>query len=1072
MSAELHLSLLGKLQISRGGTPVSGFVSAKAQALLCYLAVSGRPHDRQLLAALLWGDMPDTEARTNLRTVLANLRKLVGDHLEISREAARFNQNSPYWLDVELFRTNLAAAGVSLEQPTQNLESLSGIEATEVALQPLRQAVELYQGDFLEGFSVRDVPEFEAWMLAQRERLRRQAIQGLLRLGQAYTIRGEYAAGLDYTNRLLTLEPRLEEGHHHMMILLDKTGQRSAALAQYEKCRRILAETLSVEPSPETQALYKRLQMNETSRPHNLPPQTTPFVGRETELSRIAAYLEDPACRLLTLVGLGGVGKTRLALQSAAKSLALFQDGVFFVPLAAVASSAEIIFAIANAIDFSMSGPAQPKAQLHNFLRGKEMLLLLDNFEQLLSVPLEAIDTGAATLGGATDGVDLVTDILQAAPRLKLFIISRDRLNLREEWVLEVNGLEFPEKAWAPVLNSAQTYASGDWKADTGAKRQTYDAITFFVQQAQRLQTGFTLTEEIWADVVRLCQLVNGMPLGLELAATWLPMFSCREIVAEIEQDLDFLSTSTRNIPDRHRSMRAVFESSWNLLSEPERVVLKRLSVFQSGFQREAAVRVAGASLSLLLGLLNKSLLRRDDAGRYGMHEIVWQFASEKLAQNPLEKAQVEAQHGAYYADFFQQRDSLLYSAHQSDILRDMRVEFDNIHKAWRWVIAHQQVQTVGQFVRGLWFFHSMQGRYHEGRERFQRAIDWLEKDGLASDEQTLVYAQILARQADMYYSLTRLTQAEELSRRSLSLLKPFDAPREVAFLLQTSGLIAWNRGEYLRARQYFEDSVEPARAGDDLWAAATSTSMLGVIAYALGEYTQAEQLLRQSLPTLRSIDKMWGLGITVIFLSRTVLALGRLLEAQQLAEEGLAVSRVAGDHWSTASYLSQAGAILNMLGDAERLEAKRLLAESVMLFRKLGEIWGLAYTLNRLGQTCCALGEYAEAGRYLQESLRIASESQVAPVTLDTLGSLAELWLQMAQNRLEPDKAIKILELLAHILNHPASEQVTRDRAARLLAKMAADLPQAAIKDALERSQTRRLEAVTVEILEQPWPL
>jgi DNA-binding SARP family transcriptional activator len=314
--------------------------------------------------------MPEVEARTNLRTVLANLRKLLDPFLEISRETVCFKRGSSYWLDVELFQAALSAAGLS--EKSSELSAFSEpYESPKIFLQPLRQALELYQGDFLEGFAVREALAFEEWMLNQRERLRQLAMQGLFNLAREHTLRGEYAAAMDYTGRLLALEPWREEGHRQMMTLLAKSGQRSAALAQYESCRRILSEELGVEPEAETQALYERLKLAVVPRPHNLPPQATPFMGREAELARVAGYLENPDCRLLTLMGLGGVGKTRLALQSAAANLHLFQDGVFFVPLAAVKTLEGLVSGLASALNFSLSGPLEAKTQLLNYLRSR-----------------------------------------------------------------------------------------------------------------------------------------------------------------------------------------------------------------------------------------------------------------------------------------------------------------------------------------------------------------------------------------------------------------------------------------------------------------------------------------------------------------------------------------------------------------------------------------------------------------------------------------------------------------------------------------------------------------------------
>ncbi|MGH2523303.1 MAG: BTAD domain-containing putative transcriptional regulator, partial [Anaerolineales bacterium] len=355
----LTLKLFGKPQVSLGGAAVTGFISAKAQALLFYLAVTGRPHTREALAGLLWGEMPEAQAGKNLRNALSNLRTLAGPYLLITRDEVALNRESPYWLDVEVFLTALAG------------------DLSKRALETLHNAVELYQGDFLEGFHVAEALALEEWMLGQRSLLKGLMVQALHTLVVKHLEREEYAAGIDYANRLLTLEPWREETHRHLMILLARSRQRSAALAQYEACRQVLAAELGVEPMPETTALYRRLTAAAAPPPHNLPPQPTAFVGREAELAETARYLNNPNAQLLTLVGPGGIGKTRLALQAAARCVEpeanvepRFVDGVFFVPLAADSTlgaggpQASLIAAMADALHFDFQGPVHPQAQL------------------------------------------------------------------------------------------------------------------------------------------------------------------------------------------------------------------------------------------------------------------------------------------------------------------------------------------------------------------------------------------------------------------------------------------------------------------------------------------------------------------------------------------------------------------------------------------------------------------------------------------------------------------------------------------------------------------------------------
>ncbi|MCB0180454.1 MAG: AAA family ATPase, partial [Anaerolineae bacterium] len=309
-------------------------------------------------------------------------------------------------------------------------------------------------------------------------------------------------------------------------------------------------------------------------QPHNLPRQPTSFIGRRTEITRLRERLTDPDCRLLTVVGPGGIGKTRLAIEAAAAVTPNFAHGVYFAPLQGIYSGDYLVSAIAEAVNFSLSGHLEPLAQVLNYLSDKMMLLLLDNFEQLV----------------AQGGPAIVMELLAAAPQIKLMVTSREVINLREEWLYPVRGL--------PVPPTDQPDGSD---AD--------DAVQLFVARARQVQPDFSADDEREA-VLQICRLVEGIPLAVELAASWTKTLSCPAIAAEIQRSLDFLVTPLRNVSDRHRSMAAVFDTSWQLLSENEQHVFKRLSVFRGGFQRAAAEPVAGATLATLAALVDKSLLR------------------------------------------------------------------------------------------------------------------------------------------------------------------------------------------------------------------------------------------------------------------------------------------------------------------------------------------------------------------------------------------------------------------------------------------------------------------------------
>ena len=435
--AGLELNLFGKPEVIHNGKAVTAYESTKVQALLYYLAVTGRAHSREMLATLLWGDLPESTAKRNLTKALTNLRQLIEPFLSVDRHTVALNSASPVVLDVAIFQAAIESS-VQLD-PKNPVRDLA----------PLRTAVNLYHGEFLEGFYVKNALEFEEWALGQREYFRQLMVQGLQRLTeQSARLENDPAVTLEHAQRWLALEPWQEAAHRQMMLLLIRSGQRDTALAQYETCRRILAEEFGVEPMPETQTLYDRIRSFGAAIPNNLPPEPGAFVGRAAELDQITQYLNSPAHRMITLVGPGGIGKTRIALQAAQRFAAPdrvfedaeFRDGVYFIDLAPVyigpvseAALPErvagvVATAIAEALRFTFRNSAPPFEEVVAQLADKQLLLVIDNFEECMA--------GAQHLAG----------LVRRAAQVNLLITSRERLNLREEWALEVDGLPFPDE--------------------------------------------------------------------------------------------------------------------------------------------------------------------------------------------------------------------------------------------------------------------------------------------------------------------------------------------------------------------------------------------------------------------------------------------------------------------------------------------------------------------------------------------------------------------------------------------------------------------------------------------------
>ncbi len=1097
--ADLSLSLLGRFHVTLHGEAVTGFESSKVRALLAYLAVEAhRPHRRDSLAALLWPDWPDRAARSNLRNALANLRKAIGDRhatppfLHITRETMQFNTASDYWCDVTVFANLVAAQG-----------------SDPAAIEQLEAGLALYGGSFLEGFFLKGCPVFDDWSLLVRERLQRQALAALHRLAAYYEQRGQYEQACEYARRQLELEPWQEEAHQQVMRLLALSGRRGAALAHYETCRRLLNEELGVEPAAETTQLYQAIKegrelpsqerLPAPAPPpaavvkHNLPLQLTPFVGRKAVLARIADRLQDPECRLLTLVGPSGSGKTRLALEAAAARLDDFQHGVYFVSLAPLESIEGIVPAVAMALGLPFyAQPAgrpqpQPRQQLLDYLHHKTMLLIMDNFEHLL------------------EGLDLLLEVLKTAPQVKILVTSQATLNLQGEQVFPVPGMELPE--WEVPEDAGATL-------DDAAQ---YSAVELFRQSARRAQPGFALSDDNVADVIRICHLVQGMPLGILLAAAWVGVLTPVEIASEIGQSLDFLEAQLRDLPQRQRSMRAVFDHSWRLLSEREREVFQRLSVFRGGFTRQAARQVAGASLRQLRALVEKSLLQRDPQGRYGVHDLLRQYAAQRLAEVDGEWEAVKDRHSAYFAAFLRHREVSLRGKDQRRALAEIEAETDNERVGWDWAVVQGRMEDIDRALEGLVVLYDTRGWFREKEEILAKAAQMLEESlGYAQEalrsgapaalvqegagaqqaidrRRRLVLGKVLAHQGRACFALGLTEKGLALLQRSLEILRGLGARSELVFALSTLGentllqgqgkslcleglaisreigdrvgmqmsLVglcrdAVLRGEYGAAQRICQERVAVSRELDQVLVA-NSLNDLGYVTWCLGEYGEAHQLHQQSLGLFKDMRIQYGIAMSLLRLGLDALGLVEYGEARQLLQESLAIYQEMGSAWFHTEVLLWQGELANVLG--KHSQAARLAQEALPVCKELDDPYLITLGLRVWGVAACGLADLRKARESFLHALETATTVRVAPLALLTLVGTARLLAAEG----EAERASELLGLVVH---HPASWQWAKDRASPLIALLEVELAPDVWAAAWERGQARDLEATVAEWL------
>ena len=997
----LSIRVLGPFEVELAGEPVTSFATDKARALLAYLALSpDRPHRREALAGLLWPDFPERSARTNLRNTLANLRRVIRDgaaqppFLHSTRHTIQFNSQSDYWLDALAFKSLVSAIPLTGER--------------------LEQALSLARGPFLEGFSLADAAPFEEWQLLRGEDLWRQVVEALDSLVAIYEKRGAYKQALRHCRRRVEMEPWQEEGQRRMMRLLVWIGHRSEALAQYDRLCRSLHEELGAEPSAETRALHEAIRSGELTQEAglqprlpaplwNLPVSPTPFFGRTDALAALEAKLVEPDTRLVTLTGPGGSGKTRLALEAgrrlverdrramADRASLAFPHGIVFVPLVAIDSAEDLVPDLADALQLRLQGGQE---QLLEALRRKQMLLILDNVEHLLA------------------GVGLVAEILGAARGIRVLATSRERLQLQAEHVFPVGGLCYPGHDLGALSPEA---------AEPDACVAAYPAFQLLVESARRAQPRFALAPEDLPVLLDICRQVDGLPLALELAASWSDALSLVDILAEARQSLSFLRAEWRDAPERHRSVRAVFDASWRRFSHTEQAVFCQLSVFRGGFRREAAAQVVtgtGAAPRLLATLVRKSFLQHDPATRrYHVHELLCQYGFEKLAADPTLETATRDQHSKYYCDRLGHAVEGSKDSERPPVWDAIQDDIENVRAACLWAATHWQPGRVVQAADALgWFYYLGYGNYEQGEITFRgmedalvagevappsdmvdrartmaRILAWrstfrslagdreaskhLIRQSLAlldsptlADEDCSVERAHVAHQSGYYWLYPDARVARQHFAESFRLYQEAGHKLGMAYALLGLGRAASYHGAQEEAREAMSRSIVAHRAvGNRVGESEAMAELGGLVAVKQFRFQEAEDLVRQGL-SLAPATNRFGIAYGLGQLCRVQLHTGQFAEAETTASDGIAAWENLGMRaWTVRTLNVLARARLHM---GAYSDARVLAEEAVSRAREMG--WGRGVGAGRivLGQAFLAEAAFAQAYASLQESL------------------------------------------------------------------------------------------------------
>lgn len=1066
----LNVSLLGAPRLKLSETSVR-MKRRKSLALLSYLVMKRQTIARDTLAALLWGDHEHERARSELRIALWEINKTLGeDWLIVNRDSVQVNPDKPVFVDVHEFRR---------EAEAPHAHPHHAAEICVACLPHYEAAYKLYTDDFLAGFSIAGCPEFDDWQLLEAESLRQNYWNILQKLVWGNCALQELKSGIRYTQRWLELDSFNEEAHRWLMALQAWGGNKAGVVQQYQLCQQILNDELGVQPSDETTSLFENLKAgilpdvpfiyydvpdSVADVRHNLPPQPNPFRGRSEEVAQLIVNLQQENCRLLTLVGLGGAGKTRLAIHTARQMTANFTDGVFFVSLMGVFTEYAIITEIADSIGLQFNTAEDIQVQLLRHLAAQKMLLILDNFEHLI------------------EHVRLIDQILTQAPQVKMLVTSRLPLMLKLEWTFTID-------------------------------QMVEGAEQLFIDSAVRADTHFVPTDDDRATIAAICQQLAGMPLAIELAATWVHVLSLPEILAEVRQNVELLTSEWADIPERHRNLQATFDYSWGLLDTNQQQALLRLAIFPSSFSYESARVVASVSLNVLSGLAARALVKRNAAGRYQLHELIRQFALLKLRQMPAEHQTV--------MDAFIKHINQALVRHYDGLAGERVVEtkasivqeIDSVRAAFALALESGQAQLLYEALPTLHLFYDYQSWTEEGRALFERLAKIAPPNEALAVRAQVYWARFLrftgnyemARSiltpiveaapayapemaiahysmANLYFqdnfdlamhharqaieineelndalglgmalclSAEMLTQKGELdgalaqSKRAAEVLLPLGQSMQFAFLQTTLCLIHSYRGDLDTALVHGRLAVELYKRFNNIDRVLRAQLFVAHVLDRMGSYDDAQAILDETITSARAVNASETLAHALTEYGINAHYRKDYQQAVETHEEVIALSQKLSMGFMVDTAKVNIASSLIELGEYAR--AERLLLQAKAQFESMESDYGIICVTALMGKGYSLNGEYTKAEQALRQSIELAEKGQM---TVDWLTGVMYFGLLRYQQQ-EYESA---LQLINFVMEHPATENQVREEASEYHRKIVLALGQEQARQLLIR--------------------
>jgi predicted ATPase/DNA-binding SARP family transcriptional activator len=1019
MPARLALHFLGPPQIQLDTTSLT-LERRKATALLAYLAVEQGRHSRASLSALLWPDYEQSKAYKNLRQILWEIGQSMGEGwITADRESIGLNHDSGLWLDIQEFESCLAEGHRQSDTPLR------------VAL--LADAVKLYRNHLLTGFSLKDAHPFNDWAFAKSEELRHKLSEALRKLAEDYCALGQASQAIPYARRLITLDPLNEASHRQLMNVYIQAGQHSAALKQYQTCEEILRKELGIDPQPETRDLYKKIRRreikpvaveakHETSVPgHNLPIQLSSFIGREKEQKEIITLLTKK--RLVTLLGAGGIGKTRLALQIGQKLLNSHPNGIWFIALDALSEPALTTQTVASVFGIREDTERTLLQKLLDVLHAKTALLIFDNCEHLLDACAE-----------------LITSLLAGCPNIQILATSRESLGLPGEAIYTLPSLPLPEQ------DSTSIEQVGE-----------FESIQLFAERASLALTSFQLTKENIQTVVEICRKVDGIPLAIELAAARVNMLQVNEILSQLQNSFALLASDIRTILPRHQTLRASMDWSWGLLEEEERVFLRQLSIFAGGWTLDAAQAVCDSNvLDLTSALVKKSLIVVQQTARgtrYRFHEIVREYALQKLIESG-DKNKLHTWHMGYFLGLAEQAELELRGPALVDWMERLNDERNNFRIALHW--ADQIDVEAGLYLSSRLMRYWESSNLPEGRRWLENFINKPE-----SKDFPLARAHALKTYSWLLTWLQQFDRAFSVAEESLALFRAAgERHGEVDVLISLENMYQF-KDEIETALELGEQALVLAQSLDDRWREANALLYLG------WNYHDLEQRFgywERAIRLYREVGDQITLANLLGLLGQFRVLHGDFEQGEQCVDEALRLwqANERANIWDNPRVTKSL--IAMMKGEYEQAEA--LLREVMISAQERGNRMSYLWAQLRLGHVLLRSGNLTEAHQLLTETAQKFGKDGYSIGTIFALEGMAELVAAVGK----PEYAARLIgwaDLMREKVQDPRPnfEQANVDK---IIAACLAKLGEAAFSDVYEEGKKMSLEEAVAYALEE----